>query len=94
MRFQLSYTERDEVVANCDHLRRLKFSPTMPFAFTEHGALIAASVLDTPRAMEVRINVVRAAQDSHRPFGQLTLDASPSSLNRGSGSENPARMYA
>ena len=34
---------RDEVVANCDHFRRLKFSPTMPFAFTEHRALSAAS---------------------------------------------------
>lgn len=30
--FQLSRVERDEVVANCDHLQRLKFSPTMPFA--------------------------------------------------------------
>ena len=35
--FQLSRVERDEVVANCDHLRRLRFSPTMPFAYTEHG---------------------------------------------------------
>jgi len=25
--FQLSRAERDEVVANCDHLRRLRFSP-------------------------------------------------------------------
>ena len=29
--FQLSRAERDEVVANCDHLQRLKFSPTLPF---------------------------------------------------------------
>ncbi len=58
--FQLSRVERDEVVANCDHLRRLKFSPTMPFAFTEHGALMAASVLNTPRAVEVSLYVVRA----------------------------------
>ena len=58
--FQLSRAERDEVVANCDHLRRLKFSPTMPFAFTEHGALMAASVLNTPRAVEVSLYVVRA----------------------------------
>lgn len=49
--FQLSRAERDEVVANCDHLQRLKFSPTMPFAFTEHGALMAASVLNTQRAV-------------------------------------------
>ena len=33
--------ERDEVVAICGHLRRLWFFPTMPFAFTEHGALMA-----------------------------------------------------
>ena len=58
--FQLSRAERDEVVADCDHLRRLKFSPTMPFAFTEHGALMAASVLNTPRAVEVSLYVVRA----------------------------------
>ncbi|TSA10638.1 MAG: ORF6N domain-containing protein [Betaproteobacteria bacterium] len=58
--FQLARAERDEVVANCDHLRQLKFSPTMPFAFTEHGALMAASVLNTPRAVEVSLYVVRA----------------------------------
>ncbi|MHB8744404.1 MAG: ORF6N domain-containing protein [Sulfuricaulis sp.] len=32
----------------------------MPFAFTEHGALMAASVLNTPRAVEVSVFVVRA----------------------------------
>ncbi len=58
--FRLGRAERDEVVANCDHLRQLKFSPTMPFAFTEHGALMAASVLNTPRAVEVSLYVVRA----------------------------------
>jgi len=57
---RLSRAERDEVVANCDHLRRLKFSPTLPFAFTEDGALMAASVLNTPRAVEVSLYVVRA----------------------------------
>ena len=32
----------------------------MPFAFTEHGALMAGSVLNTPRAVEVSLYVVRA----------------------------------
>jgi hypothetical protein len=32
----------------------------MPYAFTEHGALMAASVLNTARAVEVSIFVVRA----------------------------------
>jgi hypothetical protein len=32
----------------------------MPYAFTEHGALMAASVLSTDRAVEVSLYVVRA----------------------------------
>ncbi len=31
-----------------------------PFVFTEHGAIMAASVLNTPRAIEVSVYVVRA----------------------------------
>ena len=58
--FQLRRTERDEVVANCDHLQRLKYSPTLPYVFTEHGALMAANLLNTPRAVEVSLYVVRA----------------------------------
>jgi hypothetical protein len=32
----------------------------MPYAFTEHGALMAASVLNTRRAVEISVYVVRA----------------------------------
>jgi len=32
----------------------------LPFVFTEHGALMAASILNTPRAVEVSLYVVRA----------------------------------
>ena len=32
----------------------------LPFAFTEHGALMAASVLNSPRAVEMSIFVIRA----------------------------------
>jgi len=58
--FQLTEDEKVEVVANCDHLRNLKFYKGLPNAFTEHGALMAASVLNTPRAVEVSVYVVRA----------------------------------
>ena len=34
--FQLSKEEKTGVVANCDHLEKLKYSRTMPYAFTEH----------------------------------------------------------
>jgi hypothetical protein len=34
--FQLSAEEKTEVVAKCDHLASLKFSPTHPYAFTNY----------------------------------------------------------
>ena len=58
--FRLTEEERSEVVAKCDHLLKLKYSPTLPYAFTEHGALMAASVLSTQRAVEMSVFVVRA----------------------------------
>ena len=32
----------------------------LPFAFTEHGALMAANVLSSPRAVEMSVYVIRA----------------------------------
>ena len=58
--FQLSATEKAEVVTSCDHLQKLKFSKSLPYAFTEHGAIQAANVLASPRAVEMGIYVVRA----------------------------------
>src|SRR5205823_3434348 len=58
--FQITAEEKAEVVANCDHLAKLKFSRTLPNAFTEHGAIMVASILNTPRAIEVSVYVVRA----------------------------------
>ncbi len=58
--FQLTASEKSELVANCDHLSRLKFAKALPYAFTEHGAIMAASVLNSRRAVEVAVFVVRA----------------------------------
>jgi len=58
--FRLTRREKREVVTNCDHLRRLKFSPALPSAFTEHGALMLANVLNSRRAVEVSVFIVRA----------------------------------
>jgi len=58
--FPLSSEEKTEVVAKCDHLRRLRFSPVKPYAFTEHGALMLAGVLNSRRAVDVSVFVVRA----------------------------------
>ena len=58
--FRLSAEEKAEVVTNCDHLAKLKYSPTLPYAFTEHGALMLGNVLKSDRAIEVSLMVVRA----------------------------------
>jgi ORF6N domain len=58
--FQLTQTEKSEVVTNCDHLPGLKFSPNLPHAFTEYGAVMAASILNSPKAVKVSVFVVRA----------------------------------
>jgi hypothetical protein len=58
--FQLTSEEKAQVVAICDHLNRLKFSPVLPYAFTEHGAVMLATVLKSPIAVQAGIQVVRA----------------------------------
>jgi len=57
---QLDASEKAEVISNCDHLQKLKFSKALPYAFTEHGAIQAANVLASAQAVEMGIYVVRA----------------------------------
>ena len=59
-RFELTKEERDEVVANCDHLQSLKFRPTLPFAFTEQGIGQLSSVLHSHQAIERSIVIMNA----------------------------------
>jgi len=49
--FQLTRTEKAQVIAKCDHLQRLRFSSVLPVAFTEHGALMLANVWRVSAAM-------------------------------------------
>ncbi len=58
--FKLRADEKKEVITICDHLETLKYSRRLPLAFTEHGAIMAASVLNSPAAVETSILVVRA----------------------------------
>jgi len=58
--FILTEREKIEVAANCGHLKNLKFSPVLPFAFTEYGALMAAGVLNSPIAIRMSIEIIRA----------------------------------
>lgn len=58
--FQLNAVEKAEVVTTCDRLHRLRFSSVLPTAFTEHGAIMAASVLNSVQAIQASVFVVRA----------------------------------
>jgi len=58
--FQLTKEEKGEVVTNCDRLKQLKYSPSLPYAFTEHGAIMAANVLNSERAITTSVYIVRA----------------------------------
>ena len=51
--FQLTQAEKAAVVANCDHIQNPRFSKALPFAFTEYGAIQAANVLASSRAVEM-----------------------------------------
>ena len=59
-RFQLTADETAEVVANCDRLNTLRFSPTKPFAFSEQGVAMLSSVLHSDEAVEISITIMNA----------------------------------
>ena len=58
--FKLTQPEKNQVITICDHLKNLKYAKALPNAFTEHGAIMAASVLNTQRAVQISVFVVRA----------------------------------
>lgn len=62
-RFQLTAGEGERLGSQnvtLDGDRRGHHRKYLPWAFTEHGALMAASVLNSPRAVQMSIFVVRA----------------------------------
>lgn len=78
--FQLTQKEKNKVVAFCDHLGKLKYSKVNPFAFTEYGAIMIASVLNSPEAIHTSIHQVvyailkelmekKARDNNRKPIG-------------------------
>ncbi|MBQ4414201.1 MAG: ORF6N domain-containing protein [Prevotella sp.] len=59
-RFQLTKEERDEVVANCDNLRSLKFYPSLPYAYTEQGIGQLSTVVHSKIAIKRSIMIMNA----------------------------------
>lgn len=76
--FQLSRQEKQEVIANCDHLKGLKFSPALPYAFTEHGVAMLSSVLNSERAIQINIQII----DAFIAMRRYALAAKPQDITR------------
>jgi len=58
--FRLTKKEFAELVANCDHLQNLKFRSALPYVFTEQGVAMLAAVLNSQKAIDVNIQIMRA----------------------------------
>jgi len=58
--FELTKTEKDELVTICDRLSFLKHSSVNPMAFTEQGVAMLSSVLRSGKSIKINIEIMRA----------------------------------
>ena len=58
--FRLTKKEFAELVTNCDQLKNLKFRSAFPYVFTEQGVAMLAAVLNSQKAIDVNIQIMRA----------------------------------
>jgi len=71
-RFQLSDSERVELVAICDRLSPLKHSSVNPHAYTEQGIAMLSTVLHSPTAIQVSIAIMEAFIDMRRTLNVIS----------------------
>lgn len=55
---ELNKEEKAELVKNFDHLQRLKFSRTLPKAFTEKGLYMLATILKGEKATQTTFSII------------------------------------
>lgn len=65
-RFQLTDTEKDELVTNCDRFGTLKHSASNPYVFTEQGVSMLSAVLRSVTAVKVSIKIINAFVEMRR----------------------------
>ena len=65
-RFQLSDTEKNELVAKCDRFKSLKHSTSNPYAFTEQGVAMLSAVLKSKIAVEISVKIMNAFVEMRR----------------------------
>ena len=56
---QLTKIEKNGLVTICDRFKTLKHSTVNPYAFTEHGVAMLSSVLNSEKAIQINIAIIR-----------------------------------
>lgn len=56
--FNITSSEKEEVIKIFDNLSKLRFSPSLPKAFTEKGLYMLATILKSPRAVQTTLAIV------------------------------------
>ena len=82
--FQITEEEKNEVVANCDHLLAVKFSARLPYAFTRNGANMLSAILRSPTAVRRSIQIMRAFSALEEVIGRKkkSITKSPDVLDK------------
>ncbi|MDD5428027.1 MAG: ORF6N domain-containing protein [Candidatus Omnitrophica bacterium] len=57
--FQLTKKEMGELVPNWHQFTRMKHSYVLPHAFTEHGVAMLSSVLNSEKAININIGIIK-----------------------------------
>ena len=71
-RFQLTDTEKNQLVANCDRFEPLKHSSAPTYAFTEQGIAMLSAVLRSATAVKVSIQIIQAFVSMRRLLAAST----------------------
>lgn len=58
--FELNAEEKEQLIHNTPRLTNLKHSSVKPLAFTEQGVSMLSSVLTSPKAIQMNIEIMRA----------------------------------
>ncbi|MCX5668278.1 MAG: ORF6N domain-containing protein [Candidatus Omnitrophica bacterium] len=56
---QLTKKEKDELVSFCHRFDSMKHSTSLPYAFTEHGVAMLASMLSSEKAIKISIVIIK-----------------------------------
>jgi len=57
--FQLTLSEKNELVTNWHQFESMKYSSVLPYVFTEHGVAMLASVLNSDAAVKISIAIIK-----------------------------------